>query len=147
MAPVTYRSFLSYSHADQKWAKWLHTRLEHFKVDKDLIGRLTVHGRVPDSLYPIFRDRFEFGAGDTLLEQTRTAIDNSGSLIVICSAHAARSKYVDQEIALFRVKHPERPIIPVIVSGSPGSGGDIDLLQWLRSAADGASVSGDSRIK
>ena len=29
-----YRAFLSYSHADTKWAKWLHKAIEGFKIDK-----------------------------------------------------------------------------------------------------------------
>lgn len=42
--PFKYRAFLSYSHKDTAWAKWLHARLEGFRIDKDLIGRET-HGR------------------------------------------------------------------------------------------------------
>lgn len=37
----TYRAFLSYAHADSAWAKWLHKRLEGFRIDKDLGGRAT----------------------------------------------------------------------------------------------------------
>ena len=55
-----YRAFLSYSHADRKWAKWLHSSLEGFRIDKDLIGRETATGKIPARLRPIFRDRDEF---------------------------------------------------------------------------------------
>ena len=58
-----YRAFLSYSHSDIGWAKWLHERLEAFRFDKDLIGRQTPVGAV-------------------------------------------------------RSRHPERPVIPVIVEGT-----------------------------
>ena len=34
-----YRAFISYSHADTPWAKWLHRALENFRIDKDLAGR------------------------------------------------------------------------------------------------------------
>ena len=37
--PFKYRAFLSYSHRDTAWAKWLHARLEGFRIDKDLVGR------------------------------------------------------------------------------------------------------------
>ena len=37
--PFKYRAFLSYSHADTRWAKWLHGRLEAFRIDKELVGR------------------------------------------------------------------------------------------------------------
>jgi hypothetical protein len=34
-----YRAFLSYSNADTGWGKWVHSRLEAFHIDKDLVGR------------------------------------------------------------------------------------------------------------
>jgi hypothetical protein len=33
--PLKYRAFISYSHADTNWAKWLHRALEGFTIDKD----------------------------------------------------------------------------------------------------------------
>ena len=59
----TYRAFISYSHADTSWAKWLHRGLESFRIDKDLAGRETETGPVPASLRPVFRDRDDFTAG------------------------------------------------------------------------------------
>jgi hypothetical protein len=52
-----YRAFISYSHADTAWAKWLHLGLESFRIDKDLAGRETATGAIPKALRPIFRDR------------------------------------------------------------------------------------------
>ena len=51
-----YRAFISYSHADTSWAKWLHRGLEGFRIDKDLVGRETATGAIPKSLRPIFRE-------------------------------------------------------------------------------------------
>ena len=65
-----YRAFISYSHADTSWAKWLHRALEIFRIDKDLVGRETATGTIPKSLRPIFRDRDDFTAGHTLTDQT-----------------------------------------------------------------------------
>ena len=47
--PVTfkYRAFISYSHRDASWAKWLHAALEGYRIDKDLVGRRTSAGLVP----------------------------------------------------------------------------------------------------
>ena len=69
--PVTfkYRAFISYSHADTAWAKWLHRALENLRIDKDLAGRETATGTVPNSLRPVFRDRDDFTAGHTLTNQ------------------------------------------------------------------------------
>jgi hypothetical protein len=61
-----YRTFISYSHADTGWAKWLHRGLEGFRIDKDLVGRETATGNVPKSLRPIFRERDDFTAGHSL---------------------------------------------------------------------------------
>ena len=80
-----YRAFISYSHADASWAKWLHRGLEGFCIDKDLAGRETSAGTIPKALRPIFRDRDDFTAGHTLSEQTLAALDASQALIVICS--------------------------------------------------------------
>ena len=120
--PFKYKAFLSYSHADTQWAKWLHKALEGFRIDKDLVGRVTATGSIPTSLAPVFRDRDDFTAGHTLTEQTLAALDASAALIVICSPIAAKSLYVNEEIRLFKSRHPERPVIPVIVDGKPGDG-------------------------
>jgi tetratricopeptide (TPR) repeat protein len=115
-----YRAFLSYSHADSGVAKRVHGRLEGFHIDKDVVGRDTPAGLVPATLRPIFRDRNEFDAGGSLAEQTITALDGSVALIVLASPHAARSKFVNEELRQFKSRHPDRPVIPLIVDGEPG---------------------------
>lgn len=99
--PVTlkYRAFVSYSHADTNWAKWLHRALEGFHIDKDLIGRDTATGPISKTLRPVFRDRDEFTAGRTLSDQTLAALDASHALIAVCSPSAAKSLYVNEEIS------------------------------------------------
>jgi len=121
-APVEfrYRAFISYSHVDTKWANWLHGRLESFRIDRDLIGRQTAMGLIPKTLRPIFRDRDDFTAGHSLSEQTLAALDASAALIVLGSPDAAKSHYVNEEVRLFKQRHPNRPIIPAIVDGKPG---------------------------
>src|SRR3990170_1859272 len=117
---LKYRAFISYSHADTSWARWLHRGLEGFRIDKDLAGRETATGVIPTALRPIFRDRDDFTAGHTLTEQTLAALDASHALIVICSPSSAKSLYVNEEIRLFKSRHPDRPVIPLIVAGEPG---------------------------
>jgi tetratricopeptide (TPR) repeat protein len=116
---LKYRAFISYSHADASWAKWLHQGLEGFRVDKDLVGRETAAGKTPPTLRPIFRDRDDFTAGHTLTEQTLAALGASAALIVICSPASAKSHYVNEETKLYKARNPERPVIPLIVGGKP----------------------------
>src|SRR6516165_5571758 len=118
--PFKYRAFLSYSHRDKTWGKWLHAALEGYRVDKDLLRRETPAGPVPKTLRPIFRDREDFSAGPSLSEQTVAALEASQFLIVICSPSAAQSKYVNEEVRRFKMLGRAERVIPVIVEGEPG---------------------------
>ena len=108
-AALKYRAFISYSHADTAWAKWLQRGLESFNIDNDLAGRETARGTIPETLRPIFRDREDFTAGEALPEQTLAALDASNTLIMVCSPDSARSNYVNEEARLFKSRHPDRP--------------------------------------
>jgi eukaryotic-like serine/threonine-protein kinase len=115
-----YKAFLSYSHRDKKSAERLHRAIESYKIDRDLVGRETPAGRVPATLRPIFRDRDDFSAGHSLTEQTLAALEASQFLVVVCSPHAAKSQYVNEEIRHFKaMDHPDR-VIAIIVDGEPG---------------------------
>jgi hypothetical protein len=114
---IKYRAFLSYGHADTKWAKWLHGRLECFRFDTDLIRTVTPRAPVPRTLRPIFGDREDFSGGHSLTEATVAALDASAALIVLCSTISATRPAVNEEVRLFRSRHPDRPVIPVIIEG------------------------------
>ena len=98
----TYRAFLSYSHRDREWGEWVHHRLESWPVPKDLVGQPKGPGPVPAKLRPIFRDRFDLEAGHSLREQVVAALGASDALIVVCSPHSAKSRYVNEEIRQFK---------------------------------------------
>jgi tetratricopeptide (TPR) repeat protein len=119
-APFTYRAFVSYSHRDKAWGEWLHRALEGYDTDKYLVGRETTAGPVPATLRPVFRDRDDFSAGHSLTEQTRAALAASKFLVVVCSPHAAQSKYVNEEILCFKVMAGAKRVIAIIVDGEPG---------------------------
>jgi hypothetical protein len=78
-------------------------------------------GPVPKQLRPIFRDRHDFDAGGTLPQQTVAALDDAAALILLASPSSAVSRPVNAEEALFRERHPERPLIPLILDGEPGA--------------------------
>lgn len=115
-----YRAFISYSHRDTPWARWLHSALERYHVDRDLAGRESSTGPLPKTLRPIFRDREEFSAGHSLTEQTLAALNASQFLIVLCSPSAAVSKYVNEEVRYFKANGGTSRVIPIIVDGEPG---------------------------
>ena len=85
MSSFRYKAFISYSHADQKPAVWLHKQLERYRTPK----RLTQEGGAPDNVKPVFRDREELSSSASLSEAIETALAESESLIVVCSHHTA----------------------------------------------------------
>lgn len=115
---LRYRAFISYAHSDEKWARWVHSRIERYRIPKDLVGRSTETGTVPTSLRPVFRDRDEIAGGHHHDSVILAALAQSSALIVICSPTAAERLAVIEEVRLFRWLYPERPVIPVIVEGT-----------------------------
>ncbi len=113
-------AFVSYSHADRQWGEWLQRSLENYAVPGDLVGKTTPKGPVPETLRPVFRDRWDLAAGHALDEQIEAALEQSGHLIVICSPNSAKSPYVNEEIWRFKAKGREKRILALIVGGRPG---------------------------
>ena len=116
---LEYWAFLSYSHADKGWAKWLHRALETYSVPRHLIGRTIFGGKIPEKIRPIFRDRDELPASTNLSATVQSALQKSRYLIVLCSPDAARSKWVNQEILEFKAARGEKNIICAIVGRAP----------------------------
>lgn len=119
-----YMAFLSYSHDDEETASWLHEELEEFHVPPRLVGKLTDHGPIPKQLAPIFRDRHELAAASDLGEEIEEAIAGSRFLIVLCSTSAAKSRWIDEEIACFKRLHREDRILAAIIDGEPFASDD-----------------------
>lgn len=119
MTGDSYGAFISYSHRDASLARWLHRRLEAYRFPKRLVGRSTPRGPVPPRLGPVFRDREEFPAAESLSGEVRRAIRASEALIVVCSPAAAASAWVNREISEYRAVNPDRPILLALVSGEP----------------------------
>lgn len=107
-------AFISYSHKDSKWAKWLQNKLESYKLPAD------IKNEFDDSRYlrPIFRDKTDLNTG-VLANELRRELEESKYLIVICSPNSAKSLWVSNEVKAFiemgRLDH----IIPFIISGTP----------------------------
>ncbi len=116
-----FRAFISYSHDDQAEASRIHKALETYRVPARLVGLDTSKGPVPHRLTPIFRDREDLPASGDLSESVRSALAQSQTLIVLCSPSAARSRWVEAEIRIFREVNPDGDILAAIIAGEPGA--------------------------
>lgn len=119
-----YWAFLSYSHRDAAWANWLHQALESYRPPRDMIGTRTPRGVVPARLTPVFRDREELASATDLGAEIREALRQSACQIVICSANAARSRWVNEEILAYKRLGREDRILCLIVDGEPNASDD-----------------------
>jgi tetratricopeptide (TPR) repeat protein len=114
-----YAAFISYSHKDTKAARWLHRRIEGYRIPRRLVGTEGERGPIPARLTPVFRDREELPAAGDLSQKVWAALGASENLIVICSPYSAASPWVAKEIAAFRELHPGRPVFAAILEGDP----------------------------
>ncbi len=119
MAELRYKAFISYSHQDETWAKWLHGALESYRIPRRLVGKPGRSGAIPARINPVFRDREDLSAARDLSNRITEALDQSESLIVICSPAAAKSHWVNEEIRKFRTTPQGSRIFCLIVDGDP----------------------------
>jgi hypothetical protein len=113
-----YAAFVSYSHADDEIADWLHRRLEGYRVPKGIAA-----ARKDRRLGKLFRDRVELASSHDLGGDIRKALDASDALILLCSPRSAKSPYVAEEIRRFKETGKREHIIAVIVDGEPHAAG------------------------
>ena len=140
-----FAAFMSYAHADAAIAAKLQSRLERYRLPKHLAQS---HTGGEAALGQIFRDREDLAAAPSLSDAIRAAISGAEALVVICSPDAVASRWVGEEIALFRSLHPGRPILAAVVRGAPAEafpaalteGGNEPLAADLRKEADGPSL-------
>jgi tetratricopeptide (TPR) repeat protein len=118
---MRYSAFISYNHRDRDWAVWLHRALERYSVPKRLWGRPSPWGEIGERLPPVFRDRDELATSSDLASSVKEALADSATLVVICSPHSAKSKWVDQEIQTFIAAGRAKFIRLIIVDGEPHS--------------------------
>src|SRR4051812_4268485 len=98
---MRYSAFISYNHKDRAWAGWLHRELERYRVPEAVHGRPAPWGPLGRKLPPVFQDREEMAASANLADSVREALRDASNLIVICSTHGARSRWVNEEVKVF----------------------------------------------
>lgn len=117
-----YYAFISYSHKDEEWAKWIQHEFEHYHLPTTLNGL----SNLPDKFRPIFRDIDELSGG-ALKPQISHALRSSAHLVIICSKNSVKSEYVNDEIRTFIEIGREigvdnvGNIFPLIIEGIPHS--------------------------
>ncbi len=117
-----YWAFLSYSSKDEKIARRFRSALENYRIPKDLVGKQTRDGDpIPHRLFPIFRDRDELPLSSDLGGSIEDALRSSRYLIVLCSPRAAASRWVNEEVRLFKSMGGENRILAIILSGRPNA--------------------------
>ena len=111
-----YYAFISYKREDEKWAKWLQNKLEHYRFPTNLNGRTDL----PKHIRPTFRDVTDLTPG-LLSEEIDKALRSSEWLIVICSPRSAKSPWVCKEAQTFIDLGRADHIIPFVIEGTPFS--------------------------
>ncbi|MCP4286423.1 MAG: toll/interleukin-1 receptor domain-containing protein [Gammaproteobacteria bacterium] len=131
-----YKAFISYRHVepDRKWAKWLHTRLETYRIPKQLLAAGDTN-----RLERVFRDEEELAASSDLSREIDSALAQSEFLIVICSPQTPESRWVNQEIVRFRELGRHDRILALLVKGEPQNAFP-DALREIRSDLMGRSL-------
>ena len=112
-----YFAFISYKREDEKWAKWLQHKLEHYRLPVNVRKE---NPSLPQTIRPVFKDTSELAAG-VLADEIQEALENSNHLIVVCSPRAAQSKWVGNEVKTFIDMGRTDKIIPFIIGGTPFS--------------------------
>ncbi|NUS60791.1 MAG: toll/interleukin-1 receptor domain-containing protein, partial [Lysobacter sp.] len=116
---MRYCVFLSYSHNDAHWARWLMRKLESYRVPKRLVGTHGRDGPIPARLGVVFRDRDELPTAGDLSTTIKEALSESAALVVICSPASARSQWVDAEVRSFLSTGRADRVFCFIVEGEP----------------------------
>lgn len=112
-----YYAFISYAGKDERWARWLHSRLENYHIPAVLCKE---NPSLPSKIRPVFWYKKDL-SGTELKKSLEGELDDSKYLILVCSPAAAASPWVNDEVARFISDDRAGYIIPFIVDGEPHS--------------------------
>lgn len=137
-----YGAFISYRHTDpdRQWAKWLHTKLETYRVPRRLVAL-----GVPARLGRVFRDEEELPASADLTQRIDAALAEARLLVVICSPRTPGSRWVNEEVKRFQALGRADRLLALLIEGEPGQSFPPALLDLEPLAADARPLEGESR--
>ena len=114
-----YKSFISYSHKDKEFALWLHKAIENYNIPKSIRKKYT---SLPNDLKrSIFIDEEELSSASYLSDVLKKGLDDSQTLIVICSINSVNSYWIQSEIDYFKQRENRVDIFPLIKEGDAKS--------------------------
>jgi hypothetical protein len=105
-------AFISYSRKAREFAAKIEKALKNYKPPKGL--------NLPQRNLIVFRDEEDF-TGVEYHASLEKHLKNSRKMIVICSPHARKSDFVNDEIRRFAQERGKENIIPVLISGIPNN--------------------------
>ena len=112
-----YFAFISYNSKDAQWGRRLQRKLEGYRMPATLCSE---HGWKRRPIVPVFYAPTDIQPGD-LRQELEARLRASRHLIVICSPHSAKAKWVGWEIAYFHSLGRTENIHFFIVDGEPHS--------------------------
>lgn len=115
-----YKAYISYNHADERWAAWLQHALESYRVPRRLSERADGN-RQPRRIAPVFRDREDLSTAHSLSDSLIAALRASEAMIVVCSPRAAASRWVNEEVRQFQALGRANRVLCMIVDGDPAA--------------------------
>jgi WD40 repeat protein len=136
-----YDVFISYRHVepDRRWAKWLHSALETYRVPTKLRKQHTL----PARLKRVFRDEDELPASPDLNKVIEKALHASRFLIVVCSPRTPESEWVNKEVVRFREMGRDDRILALLIEAEPGQSFPRALREIRRKLVD---ATGSARV-
>jgi len=121
LSEFRYKAFISYSHRDEFWGRWLQSALEKYRVSRHLVGKEGEFGKIPARLSPVFRDREDLSTATNLTHSISQELSLAETMIVVCSPASAQSRWVNEEIRHFQSLGRGDRIYALIVDGEPGA--------------------------
>jgi TIR domain len=140
--PDRYGAFVSYRHTDpdRQWAKWLHSKLEAYRVPRRLIA-----SGAPSRVGRVFRDEEELAASADLSQRISEALVEARFLIVVCSPRTPESRWVNEEVKRFQGLGRADRLLALLIEGEPGQSFPPALSHLEPLAADVRPIAGESR--
>ena len=144
MTNKKYKAFISYSHADIKFGRWLQRKIENYKIPKKLREK---YPHLPKDLKrSIFRDEEELPSSSALPDNLTHALESSEFLIVIASPYSCSSKWVTKEISYFKQYHGNAQVLAIIKEGEPyAKEGQLEAFPPALIANGAEPIAGDAR--